>query len=569
MNRLILSTTRFSAPRLSAQIGLEVRLVHGRNWTLVVLVLAVLTLTSQLSTHGSQAATSNSSVSGRPLLIREGPIGPTSAASGGPYWFQQGGISDSTTNYSVGAKATIRTVYDNVNNDAHSYWVGSFLTNGAFVQVGYLNTLTTSNQFYCCAWFYESFPSGNDNSPPIIGPPGSAGPIGSWHTYSMNYNASFGVWSFYMDNLYLGSTPSAGQTYYIGSGSGIANTGTHSVAALSEVAQTYDTNDIIGPAEFANFQYETTINSWKMVPIGKAHIGYGDTPPSNVPPNPYSVAEISGLPNDFLTGSNIANPGSDQCGNQAANGADLWATTLTCIGGNSESFSFVTVDGSSITPTWISLNDSGGRQIYYTDNQNYNGLSVPNPSGQWTVDYVSWHGVNVATSQIVNMSMPRQVFLSEVFSITLAVVGYIYSLPVNNATVILYLPDSTNQTVITNSNGEGVFTLLPPSSYSIHIKVPYGIASNQVQTLTGPGSVVAKVFSLPELITIIVPPIFIAVLASILIVRKEQKRQALIRAQTPTQPMIGPSYCMSCGQPLSPGHNFCTSCGTPVRMIVP
>src|SRR5579864_6920624 len=186
-------------------------LVRDRKRTLIVLVLAVLTLTSLISLHGSQDATSNSAASGQPLLIREGPIGPTSAAPGGPYWFQQGGTSDSITHYSVGASVRIRTVYDSVNGDAHSYWVGSFLANGAFVQVGYLNTLTTTNQYYCCAWFYESFPYLNDTSPPFIGPPGSAGPIGSWHTYLMNYNASFGVWSFYMDNLYLGSTPSAGQ----------------------------------------------------------------------------------------------------------------------------------------------------------------------------------------------------------------------------------------------------------------------------------------------------------------------------------------------------------------------
>src|SRR6266702_8898694 len=91
---------------------------------------------------------------------------------------------------------------DNLNNDAHSYWVGSLLANGAFVQVGYLNGLSTSNNYYCCAWFYEYFPAGNTNSPPIIGPAGSAGPMGAWHTYTMNYTGN-GVWSFYMDNQFL------------------------------------------------------------------------------------------------------------------------------------------------------------------------------------------------------------------------------------------------------------------------------------------------------------------------------------------------------------------------------
>jgi len=95
-------------------------------------------------------------------------MGVSSATTGDPYWFQEGAIGDSSIYNSVGASVMIRTVYDKVNNDAHSYWVGSILANGAFVQVGYYNGLTTTNQYYCCAWFYEYFPAGNTNSPPII-----------------------------------------------------------------------------------------------------------------------------------------------------------------------------------------------------------------------------------------------------------------------------------------------------------------------------------------------------------------------------------------------------------------
>src|SRR2546430_250531 len=43
------------------------------------------------------------------------------------------------------------------------------------------------------------------------------GPMGSWHTYTMNYTGS-GVWSFYMDNQFLGSSPTQGQQYYLGAG---------------------------------------------------------------------------------------------------------------------------------------------------------------------------------------------------------------------------------------------------------------------------------------------------------------------------------------------------------------
>ena len=494
-------------------------------------------------------------------------MGVSNAGSGDPYWFQQGVEGDSSTYSSSGARVDIKTVYDSVNNDAHSYWVGSILANGAFVQVGYLNGLTTSGQYYCCAWFFEYFPAGNNNSPPIIGAPGSAGPIGSWHTYTMNYTGN-DVWSFYMDNQYLGSSPSAGQLYYLGSGDG--NSGTHAVAALSEVAQTTVNTDVIGPAEFKAFQYETTPDSWTTVSPGKVHWGYGATSSTNLA-NPYGVSEIVGVQNDFLTGSTYSfptnMPGTDECGSTAARGATLWPVTLPC-GGTTNSFSFVDENGTSITPSWISISDTSGKHLFYSDLQNYANLGLPNPTGQWAINQVTWHSVNVGSGQIVNTSMTTQVFSTQVFSITLAVVGSFYSLPVQSATVVLYLPDSTNQTLNTNSNGEGVFTKLPRSNYSVHVKVPYGIASDQEYNLTGPGSVLAKVFSLPELITIIVPPIFIAALASVLIVRKERQHQAMIRAQAPLQPpAMVPSYCRSCGSPLAAGNNFCTNCGTPVRMF--
>jgi hypothetical protein len=400
--------------------------------------------------------------------------------------------------------------------------------------------------------------------------------MGSWHTYSMNYTGN-NIWSFYMDSQYLGSTPSAGQQYYLGSGD--SNSGGHAVAALSEVAQTTVNTDVIGPAEFKNFQFETSSNLWNDVIPGKVHWGYGATSSTSLA-NPYSVSEIVGLPNDFLTGSDYpypgpSQPGIDECGNYAtANDASttsvIWP--VTCLPGTTipnNNFTFVDENGGGIIPSWISLSDTSGRQVFYTDYQNYRALTLPSPNGEWTVSQVSWHAVNVALGQVVNTTMQGQVFSTRVFSVTLAVVGYFYSLPVKTATVIMYLPDSTNQTLNTDTNGEGVFTQLPSSSYSIHISVPYGIASNQQLNITGPGSVVAKVFSLPELITIIVPPIFLAVLASILIVRKERQRQAMVQAQAPpVQPMPSPLFCRSCGQPLAPTANFCTSCGTPVRMFI-
>ncbi|TMI25264.1 zinc ribbon domain-containing protein [Candidatus Bathyarchaeota archaeon] len=479
------------------------RLPRSQTKNLSLMVVAALAMLSLGGPVGNHFQTSTNPVTGEPLPIRQGPMGVSSASPGDPYWFQQGAIGDSSTRNSVGASVMIRTVYDKLNNDAHSYWVGSLLSNNAFVQVGYLNGLTTSGQFYCCAWFYEFFPPNNSTSPPIIGPAGSAGPIGSWHTYTMNHTGN-GVWAFYMDNQYLGSSPPAGNTYNLGSGT----TGNNAVAALSEVAETTVRTDTIGPAEFKNLKYApTNPNTFQPVQTGNVHIGCGQSPNSCLP-NPYGVAEIENLPNDFLSGSNIPTPGPDECGNLInPTTMVLWSPTLalTCTGTNM-SFSFIDQDGRNITPDWISLDDSS-RTIVYT---NYQNQIVPSPSGQWSVNKIFWHGVNVATNLIVDMSGPSQVF-----------------------------------------------------------PTPYGITSNQVHDISGPGSHVAKLFSLPELITIIIPPILIAVLVAVAVARKEHQRQAMIQAQTPMQPMMGPVYCRSCGQPLSPAANFCTSCGTPVRVAIP
>ncbi len=523
-----------------------------------IIVLAAIGIISFGGASWNHALVLDRSVSGQPLLIPQGPMGVTSATAGDPYWFQVGAIGDSGIYKSVGASVMIRTVYDKVNNDAHSYWVGSILANGAFVQVGYYNGLTTTSQYYCCAWFYEFFPAGNTNSPPIIGPAGSAGPIGSWHTYSMNYTGG-GVWSFYMDNQFLGSSPSQGQQYYLGPGD--TDSGSHPAAVLAEVAQTTSNTDFIGPAEFKNFMYETTPGSWKSVPIGKVHIGYGATSSMTLP-NPYSATEAFGQQNDFLTGSGISYP-TDQCGSGVSNGSDLWSTiTLSCVRNNWNlpPLSFVDLDGNSLTPTWVSLSDSTGRELFLTT---YTNQQIPTPSGLWTINQVSWHATNVATGAAVNSTASSQIVPTNVFSATMHVVGYFYSLPVKNTTVIMYLPDSTNETVRTDDNGQAIFTQLPAATYTYHVTVPYGIPSTTTQTISNGGSIVAKVFSLPELITLVIPPILIAIVVAVTVARKERQRQAMIQAQPIPAPAFGSSFCRACGQPLSPTANFCTSCGTP------
>lgn len=503
----------------------------------------------------------------QPMLIRQGPIqSPDSTCSPGPCWFQEGAIGDAQTYNSVGANITIRTVYDRLNNDAHSYWVGSVLANGAFAQVGYLNGLTTTNQQYCCAWFYEYFPPrpqlGWNSSLPIIGPEGSAGPIGSWHTYSM-ISVGNGVWSFYMDNQMLGSSPSSGQLYYLGSGA--SNTGSHTPAALAEVAQAMNDKDVIGPAEFKDLTFETLAGNWQKVPVGNVHIGFGASSATNLP-NPYSVVEVEAVQNDFLAGSYIPKPRTgfnpDPCGNPDP--TKLWTNTpSSCVPGTS--FGFFDRDGGSIVPTWMSLNSTSNLQVFYTT---YANQVVPSTgSGTWTVNQVFWHGVNVATLSSFAPSASSVTIPTNVFSVTLSVVGYFFSIPVANATVRTSFPDSIPLATNTDSSGQAILSQLPPSNYPLHITVPNGISSNTNRAIIGPGTVTARVFSLPELVTIIVVSVVAAVLVVSVAWKREQRRQEMLPPITTPLPVQ--VNCVSCGQPLLSGAAFCANCGTPVRRLVP
>src|SRR5437879_12282998 len=334
-----------------------------------------------------------------------------------------------------------------------------------------------------------------------------------------------------MDNQFLGSSPTQGQQYYLGPGD--IDSGSHAAAVLAEVAQTTSNTDVIGPAEFKNFMYETNTSPWQLVPVGKVHIGYGATSSMNLA-NPYSVAEVSGKKNDFLTGSNIPYPGPDECVSpayySAANPSNLWpGATVQCVGNTATipSLSFDDVDGNGLTPTWVSLSDSTGFEIFLTTYQSQN--VPPLPSGQWTINQISWHATNVATGIAVNSTATSQTVPTNVFSVKMQVVGYFYSLPVKDTPVIMYLPDSTNETVKTDSNGQAVFTQLSAAIYTFHVTVPYGIPSTTTQTISSGGSIVAKVFSLPELITLIIPPILIAIVVAVAVARKEKIGRASCR----------------------------------------
>jgi hypothetical protein len=485
-----------------------------------------------------------------PQPIRQGPEQPTFAPSGF-YWYQIGAIGGSNSYNLDGANITIRTVYDQVRNDAHSYWIGTGLgsTSGPFIQVGYLNGLTTDGQPYCCAWFFETFSTPSCDCPPVIGPEGSAGPIGSFHTYSMVHVGN-GVWNFYMDNQFLGHSPLPGQANYLGAAA--TNSGSCATCApggIAEVAQTIDNKDVIGPAEFKDMTIRQNGN-WQQMPSATMHccVGYNS---NTALPNPYGVWEIEGHNDDFLAGSNIRQP---------ASGSTLWPTSV--LFPSQTSFNFIDHYGSPFTPDWISLQDPGnGNVLYYTTYQSQN---IPQSSSRtYLVSYAYWHGVNVVNGSLVSDSALSQTIQGSVFSIPVHVVGRFYSLPVSGATVLTFLPDSTNETLRTDSEGNATLAQIPPGSYSLRVTVPYGVQSVFRTSVSGPTNISVPVFSIAELLTIIAPPITVAIAVVLLALKREQARRAALPI-TPPFPITTPAaHCVACGRPLGPTEYFCTTCGTP------
>ncbi len=479
----------------------------------------------------------------KPSLIRQGPT-MVQASSGLKYWFQAGAIGTSASSNYAAANITIRTVYDKVNNDGHSYWIGGYLSNGAFIQVGYLNEVSTAGEQYCCAWFYEYFPA-NDKTccDPVIGREGSAGPIGNWHTYSM-LNMGPGTWSFYMDGSFLGSTVDLGAS----------TSGSHAPAGVAEVAWASTNLDILGPAEFRNMMIRGTAG-WQQVQAADSFIWYGEGTPTARPSNPYGVVEVTGVNNDFLAGTGIP-----QLASPSPNpGPSLWPVPNLP---SRISFSFLDADSGPLSPDWVSLRTSTSR-IYFTDYQNYQNMGIGN--GAWILDQVIWHSVNVAGSESP-VSVPSMTSLSvrtRVFSVRLLVMGAISTLPVGGASIITFLPDTSNATAKTGSGGVATLAQLPQGTYNVHISVPFGIPTTITRNVQESGDLTARVIGLAEIFMIIITPIAIAVLATILAVRRQRLRTVSMPTIPP--PGIAAGNCPSCGTLFLTTDLFCLNCRLPVR----
>jgi len=354
-----------------------------------------------------------------------------------------------------------------------------------------------------------------------------------------------GVWSFYMDGNLLGTSPLPGDKNYLGAGA--TSSGNQAPAGIAEVAQAVDNKDIIGPAEFKDLEIRQA-GPWHQMTTGVSHCCYGYSSQTGLP-NPYGVWEVEGQRDDFLAGSNIRQP---------ASATTLWPTSVPSP--TQLTFNFIDHNGNPFTPDWISLLDqSNGNVLYYTS---YRYQSIPQFS-TFKINYAYWHGVNVVNNTLISSSASSQTIQGNVYSIPVRVVGRFYTLPVSGATVLTFLPDSTNQTVRTDSEGNATLAQLPPGNYSLRVVVPYGVQSVFRTSVLGSVNISIPVFSIAELLTVIMPPIAVAIAVVVVALRREQARRAAMPVTLPYPIAVPVAFCGACGKPLGPAEFFCTTCGTP------
>lgn len=231
--------------------------------------------------------------------------------SNAQYWFQFGVRGGPQTYFNTGISATIETVSQSKLTDGSAaYWIGETLSNGAFLQEGYLiqnesasyPTLCTSSGCsdyeYIPAgdpeWFYEYFPP-NYNSSFLggVGPVNSAGINGTYNNYS--FYSEGDTWVFTFNGKQVGSVML-----------GTSSTDSNDSVAFGELANATSNNTYLYPVSFLNISIQKD-GVFTPLGTGYSYIGYGIGSEDTLK-NSYGVAEVPGRTNYFAVGSGLPQP---------------------------------------------------------------------------------------------------------------------------------------------------------------------------------------------------------------------------------------------------------------------
>ena len=141
--------------------------------------------------------------------IPDGLAALTSANADHVYW-QIGLSSGAEDRHATGMRATIVTTLPQQvsENTTNYFWVGSYLSDGSFVQVGYYVAAHDTSD---AGWFYCAFYANGKEGPCEYGQLGTVGVNGANHTYTLESasdpTSSGTIWRAELDGDLLGTFP--------------------------------------------------------------------------------------------------------------------------------------------------------------------------------------------------------------------------------------------------------------------------------------------------------------------------------------------------------------------------
>jgi hypothetical protein len=225
-----------------------------------------------------------------------------STTDSGSYWFQVGAWASSDGGYGdefgqsiTGASVEIRILDQKLNHadTQDDYWVGVNLPNDAFVQAGYMTFPQYNSGHPSLFWEYFLPGTANENSGGFLGNEGeTAGSNGTWVKFTVMSNGT--IWSAYANDHQLGHIDLS-----------ISNSGTSGPYAVAESAQTYWTDNIMGPVEFRNLSYRDQAGAWHQASAAVSLCCYGVTSATYGAAYPYGVESIPGENNHWVAGSGL------------------------------------------------------------------------------------------------------------------------------------------------------------------------------------------------------------------------------------------------------------------------
>lgn len=180
------------------------------------------------------------------------------------YW-QAGTIVDATGRYATAMQTTLRVQIPAqiAEKTTEYFWIGSYLANHAFIQIGYAIPWYDRSP----RWFYCAFTPDGQKGPCAMGDQGSGGIQGSIHHYALSVVAdSFpGMWKWMasVDNQVIGTIQeSAGST-------GLSTPG---IFAEQSAYVPMRAVDILGPTAFSPAIEISTASHDAMYSVGLDHL---------------------------------------------------------------------------------------------------------------------------------------------------------------------------------------------------------------------------------------------------------------------------------------------------------